>query len=166
MALFWVVTHWVVLILTDFFLCYCSLKMGLIGFPETSAWNYHYSLHNITQKSAVLWLFLICTRCNTYSGIIVLFQVQIMLWRKSTYKNKIHYYIDTRKKYRQHNYTGRFIMLSVITNIYNKKTNGTDLMELFTTTRKLKKIFLTTRYVRCVHDGWHNAHQCDIQVLA
>ena len=28
--------------------------------------------------------------------------------------------------------TGRFIMFSVITNIYNKKTKGRTLMELFT----------------------------------
>ena len=32
-------------------------------------------------------------------------------------------------------------MFSVITNIYNKKTKGPTLMELFTATRKLKKIF-------------------------
>ena len=36
-------------------------------------------------------------------------------------------------------YTGRFIMFSVITNIYNKKTKGPTLMDLFTATRKLKK---------------------------
>jgi hypothetical protein len=45
---------------------------------------------------------------------------------------------------------GRFIMFSVITNIYNKKTKGPTLMELFTATGKLKKFFLT-RDVRCVH---------------
>jgi hypothetical protein len=32
-------------------------------------------------------------------------------------------------------------MFSVITNIYNKKTKGPTLMELFTDTRKLKKFF-------------------------
>jgi len=37
--------------------------------------------------------------------------------------------------------TGRFIMFSVITNVYNKKTNGPTLMELFTATGKLKKLF-------------------------
>ena len=63
-------------------------------------------------------------------------------------------------------YTGRFIMFSVITNIYNKKTKGTTLMELFTATGKLKVFFLTTRYVRCVHHGWHSTHRYDIQVLA
>jgi len=38
-------------------------------------------------------------------------------------------------------YTGCFIMFSVITNIYNKKTKGTTLMELFTATGKLKSFF-------------------------
>ena len=38
-------------------------------------------------------------------------------------------------------YTGRFIMFSVITNIYNKKTKGPTLMELFAATGKLKKFF-------------------------
>jgi hypothetical protein len=47
-------------------------------------------------------------------------------------------------------YTGRFIKFSVITNIYNKKTKGPTLMELFTVTGKLKNIFLTTRGVRRV----------------
>jgi hypothetical protein len=38
-------------------------------------------------------------------------------------------------------YTGCFIMFSMITNIYNKKTKGPTLMELFTATGKLKKSF-------------------------
>ena len=37
--------------------------------------------------------------------------------------------------------TGRFIMFSVITNIYNKKTKEPTLMELFTATGKMKKFF-------------------------
>jgi len=44
-------------------------------------------------------------------------------------------------------------MFSVMTNIYNKKTKGPTLMELFTATGKLKKIFLKIRDVRCVHHG-------------
>jgi hypothetical protein len=36
---------------------------------------------------------------------------------------------------------GRFIMLSVIPNIYNKKTKGPTLMKLFTATGKLKIFF-------------------------
>jgi hypothetical protein len=48
----------------------------------------------------------------------------------------------------------RFIMFSIITNIYNNKTEGPTLIELFTATGKLKiKVFLTTRDVRCVHHG-------------
>jgi len=33
-------------------------------------------------------------------------------------------------------------MFSVIKNIYNKKTEGRTLMELFTATGKMKKVFL------------------------
>jgi hypothetical protein len=42
---------------------------------------------------------------------------------------------------RQVLYTGRFIMFSVITNIYNKKTKGPSLKELFAATGKLKRFF-------------------------
>jgi len=41
----------------------------------------------------------------------------------------------------EYRYTGRFIMFSVITNTYNKKTKGPTLMELFKATGKLKKFF-------------------------
>jgi hypothetical protein len=57
-------------------------------------------------------------------------------------------------------------MFSVITNIYNKKTKGTTLMELFTATGKLKKFLLTTRVIGCVYHAWHGTHRYDIQVLA
>jgi hypothetical protein len=40
-------------------------------------------------------------------------------------------------------YTGRFIMFSMITNIYNKKTKGPTLVELLTGRGKLKKFVLT-----------------------
>jgi len=53
-------------------------------------------------------------------------------------------------------------MFSVITNIYNKKTKGPTLVEFFTATRKLKKFFLTTRDVRCVHHGRHGTHRYDV----
>jgi hypothetical protein len=61
--------------------------------------------------------------------------------------------------------TGRFIMFSVITNIYNKQTKGPTLMELSTTTWKLK-FSLTSRDVRCLHHGWQGTHRYYIQVLA
>jgi hypothetical protein len=38
--------------------------------------------------------------------------------------------------------TGHFIIFSVITNICNKKSKGPTLMELFTATGKLRKVFL------------------------
>ena len=43
-------------------------------------------------------------------------------------------------------YTGAFVMFSVITNIYNKKTKGLTLMELLTATGKLKKFFWGDNY--------------------
>ena len=60
-------------------------------------------------------------------------------------------------------------MLSVITNIFNKKTKGPTLMELFTATWKLKKgcsFFFLTRGIRCVHHGWHGTHRYGIEFLA
>jgi len=39
-------------------------------------------------------------------------------------------------------------------------------MELLTATGKLKKFFLTTKDVWCVHHGWHGTRWYDIQVLA
>jgi hypothetical protein len=48
---------------------------------------------------------------------------------------------------------GSLLLEYVIANIYNKKTKGSTLMELFTATGKLKKFILTTRDVRCAHNG-------------
>ena len=57
-------------------------------------------------------------------------------------------------------------MFSVITNIYNKKTKGPTLMELFTATRKLEKFFFSQLeiVVRC--EGSHVTRLYGIQVLA
>jgi hypothetical protein len=79
----------------------------------------------------------------------------------------LQYQIPRKSLLRQpKRYTGCFVMLSVITNVCNKKTKGPTLMELFTATEKLKKFFLTTRDVRYVYHGWHSTHRYDIQVLA
>ena len=59
--------------------------------------------------------------------------------------------------------TGRFVMFSMITNIYNKKTKRPSLIELFTATGKLKTFFFWT--TRDDHE-WHGTHRYDIQVLA
>jgi hypothetical protein len=50
-------------------------------------------------------------------------------------------------------YTGRIIKFSVNTNTNNKKTEGPASLELFIAKGKLKKFFLTTRDVGCVHHG-------------
>jgi hypothetical protein len=53
------------------------------------------------------------------------------------------------------NYTGHFIMFSMIINIYNEKTKGPTLMEFFTATGKRKKFFLTSRDVCTMGDMAH-----------
>jgi hypothetical protein len=47
-------------------------------------------------------------------------------------------YVETNRVWAWLLSTGRFIMFSMITNIYNKKTKWPTLMELFTATGKLK----------------------------
>ena len=60
---------------------------------------------------------------------------------KSLRKAKlVQKYYDQLAKITSH-HTGRFIMFSGITNIYNKKTKGPTLMEFSTATAKLKKFF-------------------------
>ena len=54
-------------------------------------------------------------------------------------------------------------MFSVITNIYNKKTKGPTLMELFTATGKLKKVFFYNW--RCSMCAPLVTQRYDIQVL-
>ena len=54
-------------------------------------------------------------------------------------------------------------MFSVITNIYNQKTKGLTLMELFTATRQLKKSFFWQLEVLYVSTTGDTAH---IQVVA
>jgi hypothetical protein len=51
----------------------------------------------------------------------------------NSFEKSVTLYQATRR------YTGRFIMFSMSTNIYNKKTKGPTLMERFTATGKLNK---------------------------
>jgi len=61
-------------------------------------------------------------------------------------------------------YTGHFIMFSVITNLYDRKTKGPTLMEFFTATGKLKtlmRVWQQLEYridVRRVTRGAHIEH--------
>jgi hypothetical protein len=54
---------------------------------------------------------------------------------------KFTYFYNKFRPVNHKHYTGRFTMFSAITNIYNKKTKGPTLMELFTATGKLIKFF-------------------------
>jgi hypothetical protein len=57
-------------------------------------------------------------------------------------------------------------MFSVTTNIYNKKTKGPNLMELFTATGKLEKFFsLTTRDDSDCAENWPEPVQRHLQRL-
>jgi hypothetical protein len=89
------------------------------------------------------------------------------LWHVLVFYVHVHTHTRTRTCTRTrththtHTHTHRtFIMFSVITNIYNKKTKGPTLMELFTAPGKLKKLLILTNWdVRCVHHGvtWHTS---------
>jgi hypothetical protein len=86
-----------------------------------------------------------------------IFAHQIASLRENRRRNVSQHPEESMDKYTPLNttviYTGHFIMFCMITNIYNKKTKGSTLMELFTGTGKLKKFFLTNRDVRCVRHG-------------
>jgi len=68
-------------------------------------------------------------------------QINYAILSLTTSSDVIIIYITTYLYYIPRHYTERFIMFSVITNIYNKKTKGPILMEFFTATGKLKKVF-------------------------
>jgi hypothetical protein len=66
-------------------------------------------------------------------------------------------------------YTGRFIIFSVITSIYNKKPNGPTLMELFIATKKWIRFLHNWRCSRCSRRvTWHTSirysSSCDTRV--
>jgi hypothetical protein len=58
--------------------------------------------------------------------------------------------------------TGHFIMFSTIINIYNKKTKGPTLMELFTATGKPKKFFFwqLEKFDVCTTDDTAHIYVC------
>jgi hypothetical protein len=53
-------------------------------------------------------------------------------------RNRIPRILQIKPKERRN--TGHFIMICMITNIYNKKTKGPTLMELFNSHRKTEKV--------------------------
>jgi hypothetical protein len=66
----------------------------------------------------------------------------VFYWCFEAYLFQKYKSLSSISAYVQYAYnTGRFIMFSVITNIYNKKTKGPTLMELFTATGTQKTVF-------------------------
>jgi hypothetical protein len=63
--------------------------------------------------------------------------VYAKMLQMSTYNVAKHQESKLHIKSYSYDYTGHFIMFPMITNIYNKKTKGPTLMELFTATGKL-----------------------------
>ena len=129
-----------------------TLQLGLVSFGEVCAVR-----RSVTSNC------LFFTTCNEYSFIsefwlVMNYNTQVApKCVLACVCSQLTCYMDLKR-------TGRFIMFSVITNIYNKKTKRPTLMELFTATGKLKSFFfLTTRNVRCVHHEWHGAHRYDSQ---
>ena len=53
-------------------------------------------------------------------------------------------------------------MFSVTTNIYNKKTKGPTLMELFTATGKLKKVFFLPTLTRVWQEPEYRIDACRV----
>ena len=74
-----------------------------------------------------------CAVCNGMEGSVQSIN-GFFLYCMVSLVHTLPYFSDIRN-------TGRFIMLLVITNIYNKKTKGPTLMKLFTATGKLEKLF-------------------------
>ena len=91
----------------------------------------------------------ISRRVNKYFQIAILFEfmvakVLLRRWQQMKVARPVIAWVwsqSMQNRYSYAIYTGRFIMFSVITNIYNKKTKGPTLMELLTSTGKLKKFF-------------------------
>jgi hypothetical protein len=117
------------------------------------------SIINVSTDAEILWRrFEMCRnkKCCAHTGYFIAWRLS-----KITDVTSLPIYISCLKLIYT-GYAGRF-MISVITNIYNKKTKGPTL--IVHSHRKSEKFF-TTRDVRCLHHGWHGTHRYDIQVIA
>ena len=108
-----------------------------------------------------------------YYNIIVTFRTRSSKWSLciiSPHKNSVctsHASHTCHMPHPSHSFdhpnnTEHFTMFSVITNIYNKKTKGPTLMELFTATGKLKSLFFDNyRCSMCApRVTWHTYSSC------
>ena len=117
---------------------------------------------------SVVWVFLITTTRiplgDLSSYLIFEYFSTICGGKSSSFENWQECCLIYKRNTCIYRNTGRFIMFSAITNIYNKKSKGRTLMELFTATGKLN-FSLTTRGVRCVLHGWHGTRGAHIENL-
>jgi len=138
---------------SDTFQC-CALTWVPHDSPRTRAcWNFNMQKRTLIGCTTSVWF---------------LIKLQIRYKKNNAFKvlHGFKWFLLRKRICLSLYYTGCFIMFSVITNIYNKKTKGPTLMELFTATGKTEFFFITSRGVRFVHHEWHGAHRYDIQVLA
>jgi uncharacterized protein YpmB len=123
------------------------LNLSIIEYSETEK----------ISKTATIYMFrgtgmaastLLCgTNKQTKHLISVIERAKSTIYEGNS-KSKVSYFTAAEKipasswqAWVQSVHTGRFIMCSVILNIYNKKTKGPTLMELFTATGKLNTFF-------------------------
>ena len=121
-----------------------------IKFEECFGYMRNYYLVRKSVLHFVVVCLLVCSsrgiRIVTHCHVVILLHLLVKL------HNKMNIVFLTRLVERYRNillmfslstksHTGRFIMFFVITNIYNKETKGPILMEFFTATEKLKKVF-------------------------
>jgi hypothetical protein len=123
--------------------CNVSTVRGLVSSRTFYTIPAHKSVVNLSTNDSywAICKFIVQKRFKfPYTCILILFQrvsdKKVILIRK-LFNNKTSIQICLSAAN-----TGRFIMFSVITNIYNKKTKGPTLMELFTDIEKLKKFFI------------------------
>jgi hypothetical protein len=107
------------------------------------------------------------TNALTYLAYLTFFRTSIPIFSCRSLVSNVNWILFTKegRYYRYLNLyclnTRRFIMFSVITNIYNKKTKEPTLMEFFTATGKLKKFFWQLE----MFDVWTTGNTANIDTV-
>jgi hypothetical protein len=132
---------------------FCTWNISLNCFKPCGYFWYHQVQHStFCPKSVFVYFIFISEQTKIF------FQHSLKLLDITTEMECVYWAVRTEVLN-----TGRFIMFSMITNIYNKKTKGPTLMELLTVKEKIEKVFF---WQLEMFDGRHDTHRYDIQVLA